>query len=202
MLFNIISILIFAISASALDYTRPAQPYEETTAAAPAIKAAPAAVAKPSTPTKAAPKKKVYKKSAAPRIFANGIVADNGNSSDDFNIENIVLTPTVPKAGQPLDVHLVGKLKKMLDQGSRVFIKAKLDGRTIANFEMDLCGLARDRKFKHQCPAQPEDFDIHHTLMIPAGSPKGTYVFNAYGLDQDNGRIFNVSTIQNTRDSY
>ncbi|KAJ9057273.1 Phosphatidylglycerol/phosphatidylinositol transfer protein [Entomophthora muscae] len=143
-----------------------------------------------------------YTEPAAPRVYANGMIIDNGSPSDVFQISDIILTPAVPVAGQPLDVHLIGKLKKVIDQGSKTTIKANYDGAEVMNIDLDVCELAKDRKFKHQCPAQPEDFDIHHTLKIPGSSPKGNYAINAFGFNQNNERIFNVSIIHNSQQGY
>ncbi|KAJ9057277.1 Phosphatidylglycerol/phosphatidylinositol transfer protein [Entomophthora muscae] len=189
--FNVVSTILFAVSTSAVEYARPAQSYSENSVAAPAP-------TKPAAPKKAAPKKAP----AVPRVFANGMITDNGSPSDAFRINNIILTPAVPVAGQPLDVHLIGKLNKVLDRGSKAIIKANYDGAEIMNIELDACELAKDRKFKYQCPAQPEDVDIHHTLRIPGSSPKGNYVINSYGFNQDNVRIFNVTILHNSPKGY
>ncbi|KAJ9077573.1 hypothetical protein DSO57_1015586 [Entomophthora muscae] len=207
MQFNLVSTVLLALSASALEYARPTESYgAEAPAApapAPAKPAAPApAPAKAAASKKAAPKKSAPKKTAsapsAPRMFGNGVIQDFGTSSDAFSISDIILTPSVPVAGQPLDVHLIGKLKKTIDKGSKVVIKADYDGSSILDIELDACELASERKFKHQCPAQPEAFDVHHTLRIPGDAPKGNYAIKAYGFNQDNVRIFNVSIIHNS----
>ncbi|KAJ9075355.1 Phosphatidylglycerol/phosphatidylinositol transfer protein [Entomophthora muscae] len=206
--FKVISAILFAASASALEYSRPAQSYADGTAAVkttPVVKATDF-VTKPAAIKKTSPKKGAPKKAGSnpttPSVFANGMIVNNGSPSDTFQISDIILTPAVPVAGKPLDVHLIGKLKKVIDLGSKTTIKANYDGAEIMNIGLDVCELAKDRKFKHQCPAQPEDFDVHHTLKIPASSPKGNYVINAYGFNQDNVRIFNVSIIHNSPQGY
>ncbi|KAJ9077566.1 hypothetical protein DSO57_1015579 [Entomophthora muscae] len=160
----------------------------------------PVEVAPPASPIKPSPLvetsppvSKAPTAGAASRVYANGIITDNGVPSDAFVISNIILTPAVPVAGKPLDVHLIGELKSTIDQGSKTYIKATFEGASVMDADLDICQLAKDRKFKHQCPSKPQDFDVHHTIKIPAYAPKGVYNFNAYGFNQDNQRIFNIS---------
>ncbi|KAJ9061210.1 hypothetical protein DSO57_1022761 [Entomophthora muscae] len=171
---------------------------------APPVETTPPAKATPPTPRvevappaalveTAPPVSKAPTAGAASRVYANGIITDNGVPSDAFVISNIILTPAVPVAGKPLDVHLIGELKSTIDQGSKTYIKATFEGASVMDADLDICQLAKDRKFKHQCPSKPQDFDVHHTIKIPAYAPKGVYNFNAYGFNQDNQRIFNIS---------
>ncbi|KAJ9077567.1 Phosphatidylglycerol/phosphatidylinositol transfer protein [Entomophthora muscae] len=143
-----------------------------------------------------------YTEPAAPRVYANGMVQDNGSPNDAFQINDIILTPAVPVAGQPLDVHLIGKLKKVIDKGSKASININYDGAEVMDIELDACEIAKDRKLKYQCPAQPEDIDYHHTLKIPLSSPKASYVINSYGTNQDNEPIFNVTIKHASQQGY
>lgn len=142
-----------------------------------------------------------YSRPSACRSFANGLIQDCGSLADAFHIKDVILTPPVPVAGQPLDVHLIGHLSKEIAEGSTTTLSANVNGAQYGNIDLNICELAKARALPVQCPVKPMHVDMHHTLDIPANAPKGVYFIKAHGFNQDNVRIFNI-TLQHTSKGY
>ncbi|KAJ9078871.1 hypothetical protein DSO57_1002108 [Entomophthora muscae] len=142
-----------------------------------------------------------YLRPSACRPLANGLISDCGSSTDAFQIKDVILTPSIPIAGQPLEIHLIGDLKKEITFGSVTSISTKINGSKLGTVELDTCAIAKERNLMVHCPAKPQHFDIKNTIKIPAYAPKGTYDINAFGFTHDKVRIFNV-TIKHTSKDY
>ncbi|KAJ9078424.1 hypothetical protein DSO57_1006836 [Entomophthora muscae] len=127
------------------------------------------------------------------RPIASGMILDCGSQSDAFQLKDVILKPSVPVAGQPLDIHLIGNLKQEIASGSTASISPTVNGAQLGDVNLDICKLAKERNLKVQCPVKPMKVDMDYSFKIPAYAPKGTYDISAYGFNQEKVRIFNIT---------
>eukprot|EP00163_Fabomonas_tropica_P019448 TRINITY_DN340_c0_g1_i3.p1 TRINITY_DN340_c0_g1~~TRINITY_DN340_c0_g1_i3.p1 ORF type:complete len:214 (+),score=60.04 TRINITY_DN340_c0_g1_i3:84-644(+) len=123
-------------------------------------------------------------------VNAQGIWTDCGsNSTDDFIIESVSISPNPPKKGETITVSASGSLKTEVTSGS-VVVDVKYGFLPVVDKTLDICQLDPS---KLPCPFKPANLTIGPlSVEIPSKVPDGHYKGNAKATDQSGNEIFCV----------
>lgn len=114
-----------------------------------------------------------------------------GESSDQFQIKGIFLSPDPPKRARTMSVRVAGTLKEAL-VGGRVNYTVHFGIIPIVQDSVPLCEALKMEPGLPQCPLHSGDWDVSHSVQFPAEVPFGKYSIKAAAWDPEGRQIFCV----------
>ncbi|KDQ19894.1 hypothetical protein BOTBODRAFT_152449 [Botryobasidium botryosum FD-172 SS1] len=100
---------------------------------------------------------------------------DCGSSSDALQIHKLAISPDPPVPGRDLKVSGSGYLSETILEGAYINVVVKLGNTRILTQKFDICEEARTNNLTVQCPVQPGQYDLTHTIHIPRETPRARY---------------------------
>ncbi|KAG6842588.1 Phosphatidylglycerol/phosphatidylinositol transfer protein [Blastosporella zonata] len=104
-----------------------------------------------------------------------------GSPNDVIQIDNIQVSPDPPKPGHDLTVKVKGKAVSGIEEGAYADVTVKLGLIKLIHKQFDLCEEARAANASVQCPVEPGDYEVTHTVALPKEIPQAKFSIDVQG---------------------
>ncbi|KAJ3027343.1 Phosphatidylglycerol/phosphatidylinositol transfer protein [Rhizophlyctis rosea] len=116
-------------------------------------------------------------KAQSPISTFEGSVESCGRDDDIFKLEYIRMTPDPPERGKPLTIAIKGKLEEVVQEGAYADVKVNLGFIKLVDQRFDVCENVKE--VGKECPLQPGEEEVTHTVDFPKEAPPGRYIIHA-----------------------
>ncbi|KAF8168022.1 ML domain-containing protein [Crassisporium funariophilum] len=104
-----------------------------------------------------------------------------GDSTDPVQIQSIQVKPDPPQPGQDLTVIVTGKASSAITEGAYADVIVKLGLVKLLTKQFDVCEEARNANASVQCPVEPGQYTVEHTVALPREIPKARFNVHVQG---------------------
>ncbi|EAA28229.1 putative phosphatidylglycerol/phosphatidylinositol transfer protein [Neurospora crassa] len=106
---------------------------------------------------------------------------------DIVTIEEVILTPNPPEAGQTLTIEASGIVKEAIEEGAYVNLQVKYGYIRLINTSADLCKEMKNVEL--ECPIKKGRLSITKNVELPKEIPPGKYTVEADVYNSDDKHI-------------
>ncbi|KAK3398622.1 ML domain-containing protein [Sordaria brevicollis] len=106
---------------------------------------------------------------------------------DIITIEEVILTPNPPEAGQTLTIEASGIVKEAIEEGAYVQLQVKYGYIRLINTQADLCKEMKNVEL--ECPIEKGRISITKNVDLPKEIPPGKYTVEADVFNKDEKHI-------------
>ncbi|QRV83309.1 hypothetical protein RhiJN_11325 [Ceratobasidium sp. AG-Ba] len=114
-------------------------------------------------------------------VYAGWSYANCGLPTDPLQIKSIQVSPDPPQPGKDLTVTVAGKVQETIKEGAYADVVVKLGLIKLLKKTFDLCEEARSANVSVQCPVNPGDYTITHTVTLPKEIPQAKFSVDVRG---------------------
>ncbi|KEP48028.1 phosphatidylglycerol/phosphatidylinositol transfer protein [Rhizoctonia solani 123E] len=110
---------------------------------------------------------------------------DCGLPTDGVQIESIKLSPDPPQIGKDLTITARGVVTERIEEGAYADVIVKLGLVKLLHKRFDLCEEARKNNVTVQCPVEPGEYEVVHTVQLPRETPRAKFTVNVNAFTSD-----------------
>ncbi|KAG9085814.1 Phosphatidylglycerol/phosphatidylinositol transfer protein [Ceratobasidium sp. UAMH 11750] len=107
---------------------------------------------------------------------------DNGLPSDAVQVLSIQVWPDPPQIGKDLTVTARGLVTRRIEEGAYADVTVKLGLIKLLHKQFDICEEARNNNVTVQCPVEPGEYEVVHTVTLPKETPKAKFTIDVQGF--------------------
>ncbi|KZP01498.1 hypothetical protein CALVIDRAFT_6692 [Calocera viscosa TUFC12733] len=123
--------------------------------------------------------------------------SDCGDESYAIEIQSIEVSPDPPVPGQNLTVAVTGTTRMPIEDGAYADVTVKLGLIQLLKKRFDVCEEATNANITVQCPVEPGDYHLSHTVALPREIPKAKFGVQVRGVTQDDEDMVCLDIIMN-----
>jgi hypothetical protein len=112
-----------------------------------------------------------------------------------FQLENLMVEPESPKAGDKVKIRLSGKLKEDIVRHGEVRIRVKFGVLTVVDQISDFCEALTQIPDVAKCPLKAGDYSIVKEQTLPSSLPPGKYTINITAKNESGKQIVCVQGV-------
>lgn len=118
-----------------------------------------------------------------------------GLESDAITIDSFELSPDPPQPGKELTITASGTAHERIEEGAYADVVVKLGLIRLIHKQFDLCEQLRNANATLQCPVEPGQHSIIHTVELPREIPRARYTVQvrAYTSNEDDMACANLA---------
>ncbi|KZP01497.1 hypothetical protein CALVIDRAFT_559312 [Calocera viscosa TUFC12733] len=122
---------------------------------------------------------------------------DCGDESYAIEIQSIEVFPDPPVPGQNLTVTVTGTTRMPIEDGAYADVTVKLGPIQLLKKRFDVCEEATNMDLTVQCPVEPSDYHLSHTVALPRKIPKAKFGIQVSGMTQDDEDMVCLDIVMN-----
>ncbi|KZT56845.1 hypothetical protein CALCODRAFT_496830 [Calocera cornea HHB12733] len=129
--------------------------------------------------------------------YADWTWTDCGDLSYAVEIQSIEVSPDPPVPGQNLTVAVTGTTRMPIEDGAYADVTVKLGLIQLLKRRFDVCEEAANANVTIQCPVEPGDYQLSHTVALPREIPKAKFGVQVRGVTQDDEDMVCLDIVMN-----
>ncbi|KAG8743090.1 Phosphatidylglycerol/phosphatidylinositol transfer protein [Ceratobasidium sp. 414] len=110
---------------------------------------------------------------------------DNGQPTDAVQVYSIEVSPDPPQIGKDLTVKARGRATRRIEEGAYADVTVKLGLVKLLHKQFDVCEEARNNNITVQCPVEPGEYEVVHTVTLPKETPRAKFIIEVKGFTSE-----------------